>query len=117
VQECGFLTASPKKQGVFSMGHGIVPDSAGWGTFGWLIVAFVLATIVFALSLQVIIGRLRRAGKAIDRIFVSVVTKATDASASQGSISAVKLRNAPFQIRRRRQNRDPQEKDLESVAE
>lgn len=114
MQEC---VSDSKQKGVFSMGHGIVPDSAGWGTFGWLIVVFLLATIVFALSLQVIIGRLRRAGKAIDRIFVGVITKATDASASQSSMSAVKPPNAAFQIKRRRQNRGPQEKDLESAAE
>jgi hypothetical protein len=114
VQEC---VSDGKRKGVFSMGHGIVPDSAGWGTFGWLIVVFLLATIVFALSLQIIIGRLRRAGKAIDRIFVGVITKATDASASQKSMSAVKLPNSEFQIKRRRRNRGPQEKDLESAAE
>jgi hypothetical protein len=106
-----------KQKGVFSMGHGIVPDGAGWGTFGWLIVVFLLATIVFALSLQVIIGRLRRAGKAIDRIFVGVITKATNASASQNSMSTMKLPNAAFQIKRRRRNRGPQENDLENVAE
>lgn len=99
------------------MGHGIVPDGAGWGTFGWLIVVFLLATIVFALSLQVIIGRMRRAGKAIDRIFVGVITKAKDASASRNSMSAVKLPNTAFQIRRRRRNRGQQENDLESAAE
>jgi hypothetical protein len=114
VQEC---VSDDKQKGVFSMGHGIVPDAAGWGTFGWLIVVFLLATIVFALSLQVIIGRLRRAGKAIDRIFVSVIAKATDASASQNSMSAVKRTNTAFQIKRRRRNRGPQENDLESAAE
>jgi hypothetical protein len=114
VQEC---VSDGKRKGVFSMGHGIVPDGAGWGTFGWLIVVFLLATIVFALSLQVIIGRLRRAGKAIDRVFVGAITKATDASASQKSMPAVKLSSAAFQIKGRRGNRGPQEKDLESSAE
>jgi len=101
------------------MGHGIVPDDAGWGTFGWLIVVFLLVTMVFALSLQVIIGRIRRLGKTIDRIFVGVITTATDASASasQSSMSAVKIPTAAFQIKRRRRNRGPQGKDLESTAE
>ena len=51
------------------MGHGIVPDTAGWGTFGWLIAVFVLVKIIFALCLQIIIVRLRRVGKAIDVVF------------------------------------------------
>ncbi len=58
------------------MGHGIVPDHAGWGTFGWLIVVFLLGTIVFALSLQVIIGRLRRAEKGVVRLFLAAVGRA-----------------------------------------
>jgi hypothetical protein len=113
VQEC---VSDGKQKGVFSMGHGIVPDGAGWGTFGWLIVVFLLATIIFALSLQIIIGRVRRLGKAIDRIYVGVITKAADASASQNSISAGKLSNAASQIKRRRRNRGPQENDLEYAA-
>jgi hypothetical protein len=48
------------KQGFLGMGHNIVPSGAGWATFGWLTGVFVLGTIIFALSLQVIIARLRR---------------------------------------------------------
>jgi hypothetical protein len=90
------------------MGHGVIPDGAGWGTFSWLILLFLFVTIVFALSLQIIIGRLRRVRKAIDGIF---------ASASQGSMSAAKIPTAAFQIKRRRRNRGLQGTDLESTAE
>ncbi|KAH8648735.1 hypothetical protein BGZ60DRAFT_390281 [Tricladium varicosporioides] len=54
--------------GIFSMGHGIVPPTASWGTFGWLVAVFVLGTILFALSLQVIIARLRRVEKHFDKL-------------------------------------------------
>ncbi|EXJ75798.1 uncharacterized protein A1O5_00305 [Cladophialophora psammophila CBS 110553] len=40
--------------GVFSMGHGIVPDSAGWGTFMWALAVFLVATLIFVKSLQLI---------------------------------------------------------------
>jgi hypothetical protein len=50
------------------MGHNIVPSGAGWATFGWLTGVFVLGTIIFALSLQVIIARLRRVEKIFDRL-------------------------------------------------
>jgi hypothetical protein len=91
-----FLTAS---KGVFSMGHDIVPDTAGWVTFGWLMVVFVLVAVVFALSLQVIIGRLRRIGTAIDRLFDVVITRATDVPAPQSSMSAEKLLDATFRVK------------------
>jgi len=42
------------------MGHRIVPDSAGWPEFGWLIVVFVIGTVIFALSLQALIAKMRR---------------------------------------------------------
>jgi len=99
------------------MGHGIVPDDAGWGTFGWLIIVFLLVTIIFALSLQVIIGRIRRVGKSIDRLFVSVIAKTADASASKNSTSGMKIPNAVSEIKRRRRSHGSERIDLESAAE
>jgi hypothetical protein len=55
------------------MGHNIVPNDTGWPLFGWLIAVFLLGTVIFALSLQIIIGRLRRAGKALDKLFAEPV--------------------------------------------
>jgi hypothetical protein len=73
------------------MGHNIVPNDAGWGTFGWLIAEFLLVTVIFALSLQIIIGRLRRAGKAIDKLFVESVKLFTDCQARETSLSPMKV--------------------------
>jgi hypothetical protein len=42
------------------MGHDVVPSSAGLAQFGWVNAAFVCGTIIFALSLQVIIRRGRQ---------------------------------------------------------
>lgn len=49
------------------MNAGILSDSAGRGTFGWLIVVFVAVTIVFALSLQKIIAKMRRGQMAAEK--------------------------------------------------
>lgn len=54
--------------GVFSMGHGIVPDDASWGTFMWVIAAFIITTVFFALSLQTILASLRRWTKGVEKI-------------------------------------------------
>jgi hypothetical protein len=48
--------------GLFSMDHLIVPLNAGWHTYGWLNVIFVLGTVVFALSLQRVIASFRHVG-------------------------------------------------------
>ena len=45
------------------MGHDIVSEQAGWPTFGWLLAAFLVATILFAPSLRFIIEQLRRLQK------------------------------------------------------
>jgi hypothetical protein len=45
-------------QGVFGMGHDIVPKDVGWIAFVWLLVLFIIATIVSALSLQFIVEKL-----------------------------------------------------------
>lgn len=50
------------------MGHNIVPPGASWGTFGWLISVFVLGTVIFALSLQLIIARMRHMEKMFDKL-------------------------------------------------
>ena len=94
---------------MFSTRPGIVPESAGRGAFGWLLVAVVSATVVFALSLQFIIGCLRRILKAIDRHVFSVITGT--AAAPQNTIPAVKS-----QIRGRRLNHSSQNSDVERGA-
>lgn len=53
------------------MGHGIVPDEASWSTFIWVLAAFIIATIAFALSLQFVIERLRGLGRFAHRVFVA----------------------------------------------
>lgn len=41
------------------MGHDIIPTYSGWPTFGWLMATFVVATVLFALSLATVIRTLR----------------------------------------------------------
>jgi len=95
------------------MGHGIVPPDAGWGTFLWLISVFVVVTVAFALSLQVIIGKLRRAVKAVDRFFVAESTAVMDVQLMKGSISPIQTLKAAFGIKRRREEVEPHAKDEE----
>jgi hypothetical protein len=83
------------------MGHNIMPNDAGWGTFGWLIAVFLLVTVGFALSLQIIIGRLRRAGKAIDKLFVEPVKLFTDRQAHETSLAPMKALRQAFGSRTR----------------
>ena len=83
------------------MGHNIMPNDAGWGTFGWLIAVFLLVTVGFALSLQIIIGRLRRAGKAIDKLFVEPVKLSTDRQAHETSLVPMKVLRRAFGSRTR----------------
>jgi hypothetical protein len=51
------------------MGHEIVPQSAKWPVFGWLMVAFFSGTLFFVLFLQTIIGRLRRVEDAMKMLY------------------------------------------------
>jgi hypothetical protein len=55
------------------MGHNIVPNDAGWGLFGCLIAAFLVATLIFALSLMVILPRLRRVRRLFAKLFTELV--------------------------------------------
>jgi hypothetical protein len=51
------------------MGHGIVPTDAGWDTFGWLTAAFLVGTIIFALSLEPIIRYARKVRGIWDKFY------------------------------------------------
>jgi hypothetical protein len=96
------------------MGHNIVPNDAGWGLFGWLIAVFLLVTVVFALSLRVIIGRLRRAGKAIDKVFIDPVKPLRDDQASEMSTALAPIRVLRQALgSRKKRERDIQMKDIE----
>jgi uncharacterized protein YpmS len=59
---------------VFSIGYGIIAKHTSWVTLGWLIVVFILVAMIFVLSLQVIIRRLRSVRKGIDQIFIQEIT-------------------------------------------
>lgn len=53
--------------GVFSMDHLILPLDAGWPMYGWLTAAFLVCTVMFALTLQYWITTFRHVGAAIHR--------------------------------------------------
>jgi hypothetical protein len=55
------------------MGHNIIPNDAGWGLFGVLIAAFLVVTLIFALSLKVILPRLRRVRMLFAKLFTELV--------------------------------------------
>ncbi len=104
------------------MGHGIVPDNAGWGAFGWLVAVFLLATMIFALSLQVIIRRLRRVGKEIDRIFLRENMSTSGTRISTNKPPKARMVNDMFGVRslglrRRRWSKETRSEDLETGAE
>jgi hypothetical protein len=73
------------------MGHNIVPNDAGWPLFGWLIAVFLLVTVIFALSLQIIIGRLRRAGKALDKLFAEPVKLFREGQSRETSLAPMEV--------------------------
>ena len=91
------------------MGHNIVPKDAGWGLFGWLIAVFLLVTVVFALSLQIIIGRVRRAGKAIDKLFTEPVKLFRDRQVGDIPLSPVKV------LRQALRSRGREEEDVRNI--
>lgn len=99
------------------MGHNIVPSGAGWATFGWLTGVFVLGTIIFALSLQVIIARLRRVEKIFDRLIAREGGRAPPKTEfiveERSSLQA--LQNA-FGMRKRRGKGKIEVKDEEDVV-
>lgn len=103
--------------GVFSMGHGIVPEKAGWGTFGWLMVVFVFVTMIFALSLQLIIGRSRRVWKEIGQIILRETTSPATRVPPAVVPKKSKLKDV-FEMRsfglRRRSNKEAKLEDLET---
>lgn len=57
----GFIAA------LFSAGHNVIPDSFGSRTFSLLTIGFFIATFVFALSLQTILGTSHKIYKAVDK--------------------------------------------------
>ena len=56
----------PHLQALFSMSHGIIPDSAGTTLFAVLISIFVVSTFMVALSLETIISKKRRVTKFVE---------------------------------------------------
>ncbi len=66
------------------MGHDIVSEKAGWSTFGWLLVVFLVATILFALSLRLIIEQLRKLEKLALGLFVAPRKPTAVQAASDG---------------------------------
>jgi hypothetical protein len=102
------------------MGHGIVPERAGWGTFGWLIAVFLLVTMIFALSLQVIIGRFRRVGKTFDHIWKRETTRTPAAQARVAQLPKTQnlkdMLGMPTLGLRRRIHQEGKLEDLETGA-
>ena len=98
------------------MGHGIVPDDAGWEAFGWLIVVFLFGTVLFALSLQHILSTLHRAEIGIEKNIVERTKRAARLVSSSHGLTAVAGAYKPGLGLRRRltsrlrvvQERDPE---------
>jgi len=71
------------------MGHDVVPSWAGLSQFAWVNAAFVGGTVIFALSLQLIIRRLRQvqgwAEKGYERVRDDVRNPEPRRSIIQGS--------------------------------
>ncbi|KAH8748551.1 hypothetical protein F5882DRAFT_311324, partial [Hyaloscypha sp. PMI_1271] len=106
--------------GVFSIGHSIVPQHASWVTFGWLMIVFVFVTIIFALILQVIIGRLRPVRKNIGQIFMrektgTFATQILTTKAPEGRKITKMFGMGTFGLRRRCY-KEPSSDDLETCA-
>lgn len=100
------------------MGHGIVPDDASWGTFIWIIAAFITTTIFLALSLQTILARLRRWAREAENAVKPKLNprRAPDAENMQhsSSTSALALNHLRDALRLRKQNKSRPE-DLADV--
>lgn len=91
------------------MGHGIVPDSAGWGTFTWALVVFLIATMIFALNLQIIIRNSRRLGAATEPIFRIRGENVLSGQVAEASRTASNL----FRTRYRARSGGPRQNDVE----
>lgn len=97
-----------------------MPQHASWVTFGWLMIVFVFVTIIFALILQVIIGRLRPVRKNIGQIFMrektgTFATQILTTKAPEGRKITKMFGMGTFGLRRRCY-KEPSSDDLETCA-
>jgi hypothetical protein len=98
------------------MGHGIVSPEAGWTLFGWLIAVFISATVIFALSLQLIVSRVRRVESAIGNLYGGPRSNSLSPEIER-SVAALQTALENLKHRRRTRNPAPEHTDLESGIE
>lgn len=65
-----------QSQAMFQMGHGIVPETAGWATFIWTLGVLFGLTVALALALRSIIEKLRATWKATKGSLAVLIKKA-----------------------------------------
>ena len=105
--------------GIFSMGHGIVPDDASWGTFIWVIAAFIITTIVCALSLQTILATLRRWVKDSEKAVRSKLASRRKPDAekvkqsSSAAVPTFEMLRSTLSLRKRSRGRPENQADIE----
>jgi hypothetical protein len=98
------------------MGHGIVPDDASWGTFMWVIAAFIITTVFLALSLQTILTKVRHCVKRVEKIIKPKPNPSQTLhtqKAHGGSSSAFEIIRHGLESRRRNRSKQAHLEDVE----
>lgn len=84
--------------GLFSMDHLLVPLDAGWRAYGWITAAFLVGTVIFALTLQYWITTFRHMNQELQSAFQPVwnTQNYQDGSGGAGGAAGAGDKNKPI---------------------